>query len=93
MLAAEALAGLDAGESEKDRKAAIVRAVDHVAGHLNNTRAICRKYYVHPLIFESFLAGTLARQLEGRGKPPAGLTSHEAAVISLLKKATRAAAA
>ena len=93
MLAAEALAGLDAGESEKDRKAAIVRAVDHVAGHLNNTRAICRKYYVHPLIFESFLAGTLARQLESGGKPPAGLTAHEAAVISLLRKAARPAAA
>jgi DNA topoisomerase-1 len=93
MLAAEALAALDAGESEKDRKAAIVRAVDQVAGHLNNTRAICRKYYVHPLIFESFLAGTLARQLDAGGKPPAGLTPHEAAVISLLRKAARAAAA
>jgi DNA topoisomerase-1 len=93
MLAAEALAGMEAGDSEKERKTAIVQAVDQVAGHLNNTRAICRKYYVHPLIFESFLAGTLARQLEGRGKPPAGLTSHEAAVILLLKKATRAAAA
>ena len=93
MLAAEALAGMDAGESEKDRKAAIVQAVDQVAGHLNNTRAICRKYYVHPLIFESYLAGTLARQLEAGGKPPAGLTPHEAAVISLLRKAARAAAA
>jgi DNA topoisomerase-1 len=93
MLAAEALAAMDAGESEKERKSAIVQAVDQVAGHLNNTRAICRKYYVHPLIFESFLAGTLAGRLEAGGKPPAGLTAHEAAVISLLKKAARAAAA
>jgi DNA topoisomerase-1 len=93
MLAAEALAGMDAGKTEKERKTAIVQAVDEVAGHLNNTRAICRKYYVHPLIFESYLAGTLARQLESGGKPPAGLTAHEAAVIALLKKATRAAAA
>ena len=93
MLAAEALAGMDAGESEKDRRAAIVQAVDHVAGHLNNTRAICRKYYVHPLIFESFLAGTLARQLDRGGKPAAGLTRHEAAVVSLLRKAARPAAA
>jgi len=93
MLAAEALAAMDAGDSEKERKSAIVQAVDQVAGHLNNTRAICRKYYVHPLIFESFLAGTLAGQLEAGGKPPTGLTAHEAAVISLLKKAARAAAA
>ena len=87
MLAAEALAEVEPGDSEQARKSAIVQAVDQVAAQLNNTRAVCRKYYVHPVIFESWLAGSLATQLASNGKPPAGLEPHEAAVVSLLKQA------
>jgi DNA topoisomerase-1 len=87
MLAAEALAGAERGESEAARKSAIVQAVDRVAAQLNNTRAVCRKYYVHPVIFERYLAGTLARELSSRAKAPPGLTPHEAAVVTLLRKA------
>jgi DNA topoisomerase I len=40
-------------------KSAIVRAVEHVAKHLGNTVAVCRKCYIHPAIFEGYLDGTL----------------------------------
>jgi DNA topoisomerase-1 len=86
MLAAEALAALEPGESETARKAAIVQAVDGVAAQLNNTRAVCRKYYVHPAVFDRFLAGTLAADLDGAATRE-GLEPLEAAVVSLLAKA------
>jgi DNA topoisomerase-1 len=86
MLAAEALAALEPGESETARKAAIVQAVDGVAAQLNNTRAVCRKYYVHPAVFDRFLAGTLAADLDGVARRE-GLEPLEAAVVSLLAKA------
>ncbi len=85
MLAAEALVAAEPGESEAARKSAIVQAVDRVAAQLNNTRAVCRKYYVHPAIFERYLAGALA--LSTNGRRPAGLTAHEAAVVALLRQA------
>ncbi len=87
MLAAEALAAGEPGETETARKAAIVQAVDAVATQLNNTRAVCRKYYVHPAVFERFMAGTLAADLDGGGRPRAGLEPLEAAVVSLLAPA------
>lgn len=59
MLAADALSKLDGASTEKERKASIVQAVDKVAQQLNNTRAVCRKYYVHPTVFERYLAGDL----------------------------------
>lgn len=87
MLAAEALATAEPGDSEAARKSAIVQAVDGVAAQLNNTRAVCRKYYVHPAIFERYLAGGLAAELAASGKRAAGLSRHEAAVVALLRKA------
>ena len=30
----------------------IIRAMDQVAEQLNNTRAVCRKYYIHPTVLE-----------------------------------------
>ena len=45
------------------------QAIDQVAEQLNNTRAVCRKYYVHPAVFESYLAGTLHEALQNGGPP------------------------
>lgn len=88
MLAAAALARLDAVGTEKERKTNVVRAVDEVAAQLNNTRAVCRKYYVHPVIFECYLAGELAERLAG-GRRMRGLDPAEAAVVRLLKSPAR----
>ncbi|MEO8226443.1 MAG: DNA topoisomerase IB [Gemmatimonadota bacterium] len=87
MLAAEALSKRDEASTEKERKASIVQAVDEVAQQLNNTRAVCRKYYVHPAVFESYLAGDLGDLLRAAGKGDGTLEPHEAAVMTLLRAA------
>jgi DNA topoisomerase-1 len=62
------------------------RAVEAVAGRLGNTPAICRKSYVHPVVVESYLDGTLARGLAGEvtTMPAASLPKRERAVLGLL---------
>jgi DNA topoisomerase I len=87
--AVEILRQLDPVETERGTKAAILQAIDHVAERLNNTRAVCRKYYVHPVVFETFQAGTMLAML-GNGNEKAAaaaaatLTAEELAVVRLL---------
>jgi DNA topoisomerase-1 len=60
-----ALSELDeAAEAQPDR--AIVAVVDRVARHLGNTRAVCRKHYIHPLLLKSFTAGQFRERLASR---------------------------
>ncbi len=51
-----------------ETKTATARAmniiVDEVAKHLGNTRAVCRRCYIHPLVMASWQKGSLARELE-----------------------------
>jgi len=46
-------------ETETERKKRIVQAFDVVAKKLGNTRAVCKKYYVHPVIEELYSNGLL----------------------------------
>ena len=65
-------------------KKAIAAAIDQVATRLGNTRAVCRKCYVHPAVIESYLDGSIARAM---GK----LTESETALLRFLEgRATRA---
>ena len=64
--AAKALSEMPPPESERERNANIVRAIDEVARRLGNTRAVCRHYYVHPRVIEAYRKGIVARI------PPAG---------------------
>jgi len=65
----------------------VLRAIDHVAERLNNTRAVCRNYYVHPAVTETYQAGTLHDALRNGGPPPSGsgLSSEEQALVRLLR--------
>src|SRR5581483_4035244 len=58
-LAALALRGLEAFDSEAKAKKNVVQAVEAVAKLLGNTPAVCRKCYIHPAIFDGYLDGTL----------------------------------
>jgi DNA topoisomerase-1 len=87
-LAVAALRELGPMATEREAKAAIVQAVDRVAGRLNNTRAVCRKYYIHPTVFETYLAGTMLAGL-GNGTRAAAavgtaLSGEEKALVRLL---------
>lgn len=86
-----ALQVLGPAGTEREAKSAILKAIDQVAERLNNTRAVCRKYYVHPAVFETYQAGTM---LEALGKAngtaaaatAAGLSADERAVVRLLSR-------
>jgi DNA topoisomerase-1 len=89
--AVAALEAIGPSSTEREAKAAIVQAIDQVAERLNNTRAVCRKYYVHPAVFESYEAGTLHDRLRNGGPPKSSgsgsLSDGERAVVRLLRHA------
>jgi DNA topoisomerase-1 len=74
MAAATALRELGPARLVRDRKANIVRAVDKVARLLGNTRTVCRKYYIHPVILDEYGKG---RVVPGPGSRPGGRQSAE----------------
>jgi len=45
---------IGAVDNHADIKRDIVAVIDKVAIHLGNTRTVCKKYYVHPIIIELF---------------------------------------
>jgi DNA topoisomerase-1 len=55
--------------------------VEEVARELGNTRAVCRKCYIHPAILESYLEGTLHQSMQG--------SRVETAVVALLRARLR----
>src|SRR4051794_26239197 len=55
VLAARALQELDAAETAGKRKKNVVAAVESVAKRLGNTRAVCRKCYIHPAVLDTYL--------------------------------------
>ena len=89
LLAVEALTQVGSWTSQRQAKSNVLRAIDRVAEQLNNTRAVCRKYYVHPAVFETYLAGTLLEHLQNGTKQSAtqDLASEEMAVVRLLQRA------
>ncbi len=90
LLAVEALESLGPAPTEREAKSAILQAIDRVAVRLNNTRAVCRKYYVHPAVLEHYQAGTLRAALQNGGASKAAgtseLTPEETAVVRLLRQ-------
>ncbi len=41
-------------DSATDSKKKIVEVLDKVAAHLGNTRTVCKKYYVHPILLDLY---------------------------------------
>ena len=90
VLAARALQEFQEVDSQAQAKKNVVRAIEHVAMKLGNTRAVCRKCYVHPAVINSYMDGSLLRHLSGEVKnmikPLHRLQPEEAAVLVLLQK-------
>lgn len=59
MEAAVALHQMGPAASRRQADRNIVRALDAVAERLGNTRAVCRKYYVHPGLLEAYHMGLI----------------------------------
>ena len=89
ILAVAALRALGPSATQREIKSAIIKAVDQVAERLNNTRAVCRKYYVHPAVFETYAAGTMLEALANGDTSAAtehALSAEEEAIVRLLKR-------
>jgi DNA topoisomerase-1 len=94
MLAAAALRTLGPADSERQIKANIIKAVDGVAKRLGNTRAVCRKYYIHPALLDAYARGEVvpeAPKVEGEERrvgAKAALRREEAVVLEFLQRWT-----
>ena len=91
VLAAKALQEFGEFDSDAQAKKNIVAAIEAVAGRLGNTRAVCRKCYVHPAVFDAYLDGTMLETLRERAEEEiaedlADLPPEEAAVLMLLRQ-------
>lgn len=62
--ALETLKDTPPASSATEAKKRIVEILDIVAGHLGNTRTVCKKYYVHPSLLEHYTNGTLDKYLK-----------------------------
>jgi DNA topoisomerase-1 len=96
MLAAFELRALGPATTEKEAKANVVLAVDKVARRLGNTRAVCRKYYIHPVVLESYLVGSIPPVPvlppdQKRERPSGALRRDELAVLAFIQSQLDAA--
>ncbi len=89
MRAAAALREIGPAESERERKGNVVRAVDRVAAALGNTRAVCRKYYIHPVIPNEYMRGRVVPDAprKRRRKSEARLREDEVVVLRFIRRA------
>jgi DNA topoisomerase-1 len=90
LAAAEALDSAQAVKSATARARAIVKVVDHVAARLGNTRAVCRKCYIHPAVLDAYHAGTtLGCVSPSRVQSRNGLREAEARLVALINHSSK----
>ena len=97
MLAARELFRLGPAKSQREAERNMIRAIDSVAKRLGNTRAVCRKYYVHPGLVRAYLQGLTAPLSPAplptqarREHPTAALRRDEVAVLQFLQEDAQA---
>jgi DNA topoisomerase-1 len=92
MLAAVELRRLGAAASRREADRNIIAAIDAVAERLGNTRAVCRKYYVHPALLQAYLLGHTVPHPPAltprtrRKQPGAALRRDEVLVLQFLQE-------
>jgi DNA topoisomerase-1 len=90
MIAAEALREMGPAPTKREAERNVIRAIDRTAERLGNTRAVCRKYYIHPALIDAYLDGEVLpplREPVWQERRPHGptLRRHEAEVLAFLK--------
>jgi DNA topoisomerase-1 len=83
VLCARELRALGPPVSATNGRRNVANAIGAVAAQLRNTKAVCRKCYVHPAVIDSYLAGRLRSAMSG--------LRDEAGVVRLLKGQSRTA--
>lgn len=90
-LAAQALREFEEFDSQAAAKRNVTNAIERVAKRLGNTKAVCRKCYVHPAVIDAYLDRTLVETLKREAERTLRqslprLSSEEAAVLALLQR-------
>ena len=93
VIAAGALANQPPPRSKREGAQQVVAAIDHVASMLNNTRAVCRSSYIHPVIVSAHDRGELTWPAVNRTRSRRGLSRLETFVLALLSRAAGTASA
>lgn len=87
--AAWTLADVPVPESESGRKRALNEIIDEVSGLLGNTRAVCRRCYIHPRAIEQWadgsLGNTISTQRRRVSRAPKGMAREESIVLKWLE--------
>ncbi len=91
VLAARALQEFEVFDSQTQAKRNVVEAIESVSQRLGNTKAVCRKCYVHPAVINAYLDGSLLDTLRQRVEKEitgalADLPPEEAAVLAFLQE-------
>ena len=93
VLAATALAGVAMFTSSAQAKRNVIAAIESVAKKLGNTKAVCRKCYIHPAILDAYLDGTTIRMPKRRAvaivRTVSVLSAEESAVVRMLERRPR----
>ncbi|QHI36875.1 hypothetical protein IMCC3317_22450 [Kordia antarctica] len=88
----DTLSNVPYSDDLKTKEKQILKGIDAAAEALNNTRSVCRKYYVHPVIAERFLDGTITPYFKMADEFPASketeLQPNEKALKALLETYT-----
>lgn len=79
-------------ETQTETKKKVIEALDIVAKHLGNTRTVCKKYYVHPVVISLYESQDLKKHLSDLEKieiddNKSGLTGEEMLLMKILKAA------
>jgi DNA topoisomerase I len=90
VLAAKALREVKAFDTQAQAKRNVVAAIEKVAERLGNTKAVCRKCYIHPAVLNAYLDGNLVQTLKQRAADMARsankLRPEEASVLALIQR-------
>jgi DNA topoisomerase-1 len=68
VLACSMLREFEACETQTQAKKNLVQAIASVAERLGNTPAVCKKCYVHPVVIETYMSGSMLKAFERQVK-------------------------
>jgi DNA topoisomerase I len=94
LLATTTLQSFKTSKSLTESKKNLLRAIESVAAQLGNTPAVCRKAYIHPVILERYLEGSLTTLLQQCTRQKLKnssryLHSHEKALLFTLQECAK----
>ena len=70
--------------TDVEKRGSVVQAIAAASARLGNTRAVCKKCYVHPAIVAWFEDGTLAERAKAGTKKRRSLDRYETATLNAL---------